>query len=316
VDAWIRPPAGQGIREVVMETQTVESVDRALKQVETMTSVGIALTALEYLARPQQLTDKGLLSWDVERTRMASSSREKADVFNAVAKPPGIYALFALRLAAALVLMNPASSARARTIAVGYLSTTTYALHYRIRYGSDGTDHMTLLTYAALFASRLFPNDPRARQACVMFIAGQTSLSYLAAGLAKAAGPSWRTGLAMPGIFRTKVYGDKRVYDVVRDRRLLATAAGWGVIAGEVLLPLVLIAPKRTGWGLLGMGASFHVGNAVFMGLNRFVWAFVGTYPAVVACAKDLSLDDMSLDRNGRLAATARRLTTSLRRQR
>ncbi|MBF0688243.1 MAG: hypothetical protein IR158_10850 [Cellulomonas sp.] len=254
--------------------------------------MGIALTAMEYLARPQQLGDKGLLSWDVERTRMRAASRRRADVLDVLAKPPGIYVVFALRLLAALVLLNPASPARARTIAVGYISATTYALHYRIRYGTDGTDHMTLLTYAALFVARVMPGDARVQQACTWFIAGQTSLSYLAAGLAKAAGPSWRTGLAMPGIFRTKVYGDRRVHAMLKDRRLLSTVAGWAVVVGEVVLPLVLVAPRRSGWALLGMGASFHVGNAMFMGLNRFVWAFVGTYPAVVACARSMSLDD------------------------
>ncbi|TGY77170.1 hypothetical protein [Cellulomonas shaoxiangyii] len=254
--------------------------------------MGIALTALEYLARPGQLGDKGLLSWDVERTRMKAASRRRADALNVLAKPPGIHVIFALRLLAALVLLNPASPARARTIAVGYLSATTYALHYRIRYGTDGTDHMTLLTYASLFVARVLPADERVRQAVAWFLAGQTTLSYLAAGLAKAAGPSWRTGLAMPGIFRTKVYGDRRVYELLKDRRALSTVAGWAVIAGEVVLPLVLVAPKASGWGLLGLGASFHLGNAAFMGLNRFVWAFVGTYPAVVACARHLSPDD------------------------
>ena len=52
--------------------------------------------------------------------------------------------------------------------------------------------------------------------------------------------------------------------------------------------PLVLVAPKKVALGLLGTGVTFHVGNAVFMGLNRFMWAFSGTYPAVAHCSRSL----------------------------
>jgi hypothetical protein len=32
---------------------------------------------------------------------------------------------------------------------------------------------------------------------------------------------------------------------------------------------------------LLGMGVGFHLGCGLVMGLNRFLWAFTATYPAV-----------------------------------
>jgi hypothetical protein len=36
------------------------------------------------------------------------------------------------------------------------------------------------------------------------------------------------------------------------------------------------------------LGILFHVANAVIMGLNTFVWAFVATYPAILFCAVSL----------------------------
>jgi hypothetical protein len=36
------------------------------------------------------------------------------------------------------------------------------------------------------------------------------------------------------------------------------------------------------------LGILFHVANAVIMGLNTFVWAFVETYPAILFCAVSL----------------------------
>ncbi|MEV0237978.1 hypothetical protein [Nonomuraea sp. NPDC050786] len=277
-----------------MTTKAVEPVDRALRQVETISAVGLALASMEYLARPDLFEDTGLMSWEVERLRIRMLAGKKADFLNVLFKPPGIYVLLNLRLVAALTLINPKSDRTSRDIAVAFIAVTNYLLAVRIRAGTDGTEHMSQLTYMALLAARLFPNDPKARAASAWFIGGQSMLSYLAAGLAKAAGPSWRQGQAMPGIFRTYVYGDERVYKILKDRPMLSKLAGWGVIVGESIVPLALILPKKSAWGMLAAGASFHAGNAMFMGLNRFLWSFVGTYPAVVYMSKHMNLDDVS----------------------
>ena len=37
-------------------------------------------------------------------------------------------------------------------------------------------------------------------------------------------------------------------------------------------------------------GAAFHVGCAVFMGLNCFLWSFVATYPAIALASASIAL--------------------------
>jgi hypothetical protein len=277
-----------------MADKQVVPVDKALKRVEQFSSLGLALASLEFLAQPEIFADTGLLSWQVERSRHKWTASKAADFLDYLFKPPGIYLIYQLRLAAALALINPWTSKRTRDIAVAYIAATNYLLHFRIRYGTDGTEHMSLLTYATLTASRIFSKDEKAKEACAWFLAGQTNLSYFAAGLSKLVGAPWRNGMAMPGIFRTTVYGDKRVYELLKKRPKLAKAAGWAVVVSELAMPLMMAAPKLPAWGMLGMGASFHVGNALFMGLNRFVYSFVGTYPAIVHVAKNMSASDIS----------------------
>jgi hypothetical protein len=177
-----------------------------------------------------------------------------------------------LRLLASAALLNPRASRATRTSAVTFLAGTNWALHVRNGFGTDGTDHMNMLTHAALAASKLFPHDQLAREACAWFIAGQSVLSYASAGAAKLLSPLWRDGSAMAGIFRTQTYGTKWV--------------------GELAFPLVLVAPKPVARALLGLGAAFHVGNAAFMGLNRFIWAFSATYPSVIHVSKHLNEGD------------------------
>ena len=45
----------------------------------------------------------------------------------------------------------------------------------------------------------------------------------------------------------------------------------------------MLIFPLEGKVILLALGFTFHVVNAFVLGLNRFVWAWVATYPAILA---------------------------------
>ena len=263
-------------------------VDRALRQTEVINSIGVALGSLEFLARPKQFEPTGLLSWHVGRTRFKWSAKKQADVLDKLFNPPGFYGLVALRLAASAMLLNPRATRSTRAAAVTFLAGTNWALHVRNGYGTDGTDHMNMLTHAALAASKLFPNDHIARQACAWFIAGQSCLSYAAAGAAKVVSPFWRDGTAMSGVFRTQTYGTRWVGELMKKYPVLAKAGGWSVILGELAFPLVLVAPKPVARALLATGTAFHLGNAAFMGLNRFVWAFGATYPSVIQVSRHL----------------------------
>lgn len=272
-----------------MSTQAeLAPVESALRQTELITAFGIALGSLENLLHPQAFDDNGVISWQVGRTRFKWTADKRADVLGKVLSPPGYQAVVAFRIAAALVVMNPSSDRKSRAAALWYLTASNLLLQLRNSFGSDGTDHMNMLTCASLAASTLFPDDLRAKEACTWFIAGQSCLSYLTAGVAKLVSPYWRDGTAMSGIFRTHTYGDKRVYQLLKKYPMLSKAGGWAVIIGETAFPLVLLLPKKPALGILGTGLGFHVGNAVFMGLNRFVWTFSGTYPSVAHCSRAL----------------------------
>jgi hypothetical protein len=175
-----------------------------------------------------------------------------------------------------------------RNAATTFLAATNYAVAARSPYGSDGSEAVLSISLTSLALTRLFGDDPKAREACLWFIALQSALSYGIAGVAKAISPVWRDGTGVRDIFRTHVFGHPRVFALLKDRPRLTRALGIATITGETLFPLVLVAPKRVAQALLAIGGGFHVGNAFVMGLNRFVWAFLGTYPAIAYCARGL----------------------------
>lgn len=69
---------------------------------------------------------------------------------------------------------------------------------------------------------------------------------------------------------------------MLRARPAIGRAAGHSVLIWESLFLLALTAPPAVVLAMLAAGAAFHAGCAIVMGLNRFIWAFVAGYPALL----------------------------------
>lgn len=273
-----------------MPKNDIERIDRTLRETEVLAATGVILSSLEFLCQPHIFEDKGgLLSWEVGRTRSRWTSHRKGDLLNVLFRPPGIHAVIGLRLAAAVLSAVPGTNTRVRAVATSYLAVTNVAMHVRHAYGGDGSDHMNVLVHAALSVARWFPHDKRVKEIVTLFLAAQVCLSYLSAGVAKAVATYWRDGTAMSGIFRTRTYGHRQVHKLLDKYPALAKIGGWAVVLGETAFPLVMIVNKPLAKALLAIGTGFHIGNAVFMGLNRFVWGFGAAYPSITYHARSMA---------------------------
>lgn len=263
-------------------------VEQALRHTELVTACGIVLSCLENLSNSRGFDDDGLMSWQIGRTRFKWTANKRADILDKVMSPPGYQAMIALRMSAAAVVLAKRDEDPNKAVAYWILVLTNLLMALRHNFGGDGSDHMNVMVCAALALGSLFPGDTRAKEACSWFIAAQSCLSYLASGASKATSTYWRNGQALTGVFRTVTYGDERLHKLLQKAPLLSKAGGWAVVLGEVTFPAVLFAPKKLALAILGTGVSFHLGNAVFMGLNRFVWAFSATYPSIAHCSRSL----------------------------
>ena len=190
----------------------------------------------------------------------------------------GVVGLRALAAGAALSGWRPLLAP-----ACGIVAVTSLLLVLRSRFGTDGADELLFLIFVAA-AIAYGVGDPGAREVVLWFLAGQACLAYLTAGVAKAISPAWRAGRALPGIFGTTAYGHPRAGTLLGRHCLLARAGGWSVIVLETSFPLVLLGVPPLTYALLLGTTTFHLGAAWLMRLNTFLWAFVATYPAVLAC--------------------------------
>jgi hypothetical protein len=145
-----------------------------------------------------------------------------------------------------------------------------------------------LIMVAALLASVPFAGSG-AVEVAVWFIAGQAVLSYSAAGLAKAFSSAWRSGAAVPTILGSEAHGHQYASRLLTRHPTLGTTVTRFVVAFECTFWLALVSPWPVAATILALALAFHVGNAVFMGLNTFVWAFPATYLSVWYVAQQLS---------------------------
>jgi pimeloyl-ACP methyl ester carboxylesterase len=251
---------------------------------ERMNSITQVLSSLEYLAGEDDRRRGGLNNWDLIRHQFRTGSAAFDKLFDIAADRRVTRALHAARVGAGLGLLLP-TKGRTRLLANLVLSGTSPLLYPRHVYGTDGTDQVSLLVQAATTVARAGDRNPQLVDACLWFISMQATLSYTAAGVAKVASPTWRSGEALTGIMRTRTYGDSHVWRMLRSYPRTGRAVSAGVLALESLFPLVYAARGRLARPMVFAAGAFHVANARVMGLGRFVPAFGSTYPALLYTA-------------------------------
>lgn len=254
-----------------------DAMTTALDATVRLVAIGLAITGAELFA---------------DRRAFAAAGPFAPQVFAALhgAYPPALVAgsrgMSAVALAqvvgaVALAGFGP-MSVTGRVSLVVLLATTTVIRRRRI-IGGDGAEQMSdIVLISTALACLPTPNDARIALA-VVFIAAQAVLSYVTAGIAKLVSPMWRSGVALPAILGTYNHGLVWVSRILERRPRVGFLLGWAVIVFEVSFPLVLFAPPFVASVALAVGLSFHLGCAVLMGLNSFVWPFPATYACVLA---------------------------------
>ena len=253
----------------------------ALALGERLAGCAVLIATLEMLARPRAFDRGGLLGWEVAQLRAPWLTHGRlARVLDRLFSGSGLRALLILRAAAAACLVAGLDGA-ALAAAVLTAAAASLLLMLRTCYGNDGADQMCLLVLLSAALARASGSGAPMVAAVLCFLALQACLSYATSGIAKLCGPAWRDGSGIVGILSTHTYGMPRLASSLARHRPLAIGFSWLVIGSEILFPLVLVAPDSWIPVFLLAGLSFHLGCALVMGLNTFVWSFAATYPAV-----------------------------------
>lgn len=142
---------------------------------------------------------------------------------------------------------------------------------------NGGSDMMTFHVLLATTLARLFPQAEPATFFALGYLAVQLVASYFLAGIAKLRQKNWRTGQALKNILNASFYSVPESAKNYVPPRVLS----WVTISFEVLFPLALLN-TTSAMVFIAIAILFHFGNFWVLGLNRFVFAWIAAYPAMI----------------------------------
>lgn len=257
---------------------------KALSLSERLSAATHLASSLEYLTTDRDRRPGGLNNWEVNREAVSTWPPRLVKVLDFAARPRVTRALHVTRVGAAAALLAP-SPRPVRVAANAGLSGTSLLLYPINHYGTDGSDQVSFLDQSVTTVARAGERNPQVVDACLWFVALQSTLSYAVSGWVKMVSPTWRSGRALPGVMRTLTYGDRTAWELARRHPRAAHVLCAGVLALECAFPAVFLAKGRPAPLMLGSAALFHLANARVMGLGRFLWSFVSMHPAVLYAA-------------------------------
>jgi hypothetical protein len=259
--------------------------EQALFWSSALAGVGVVLASLEAALVPRVYGDDGLMGWPVNSVAYARHPWANRRSFRTIVR--WLDRLLEARWNSAwafvrLLAVAPAVVAPGAFGAVGAFVVALVGLLSFVRspYGQDGADQVFLMIFVTVGIAKAVPT-PAVLTTAAAFLGFQGLIAYGFAGLAKAMGPSWRSGEALTGTFGTRLYGSPGVYAWLRAHPAVARWGSRMVTAWELSFPLLLFFPAAVALGYLAIGALFHLVSAFTMGLNTFLWAFPALYPCV-----------------------------------
>ncbi len=257
----------------------------AIRAIELLFAWSLAIQTLEYLRMAKYTADDGFWSWQLQRDDIPNAPVQS--LLDVLFKPRVHQLHLVLRLLAAGVLaVQGASLPLVLFLFVGNL---LILIRWRGAF-NGGSDFLTLVVLTGLLISQVvgaLGNPELGWQAGFWYIAIQAITSYFMSGSVKVLRREWRNGSAMTIFLNGAIYGPLSPNHPLRNK-WLALVGSWSFIVWEMLFPLSLLDP-RLAMVFCAVAAVFHFLVFWFFGLNRFFWAWVCAFPAIIWCSAEFS---------------------------
>ena len=250
----------------------------AIRAFEVLLGWNLLLQSIEYL-RLRKLDRVG--DWRIQRAEVPNALVRQ--VLDMLYRPTLYTCMLWLRGALSLALML--GQAGAGSAVLLFLMALLILLRWRGAF-NGGSDFMTLVGLTGLLLAHvlgLFTDAANAWRVALWYVAVQSLSSYFVSGWVKLMRPEWRSGRALTVFLDNAVYGPLPANSIYRQPRL-AMLCSWGFIGWEGLFPLALLDVRLAAM-FCTFAAVFHFLVFWFFGLNRFFWAWLSTFPAILYCA-------------------------------
>lgn len=261
------------------------AVEQVIRLTALFSGIYAVYSGLEYLSIRQAFDGDGIFTWKIVES---SFNRRSTRLLKPFLSRFSLILVMRIVAGAVLVLFGvlaelslSASFAVLAPVLALLLLFSDVLILLRFTGGLSGASHMSTVVNGGLLFVVAFPGNETVRTVALLFIAIQGILSYFVAGVAKLVGSSWRNGKAIEAIFSTQAWGDDRVFGLVQSYPPMKRVGTWSVMGFELLFPVVLVLDPTFLPVMFAIAIGFHLFNAVFMGINGFIYIFPATYPAI-----------------------------------
>lgn len=249
-----------------------------IRVIEILFSIAFLIQTLEYISMRSHLSESGILSW---KNLNGEYRGWTLKLLNFLFQSKMFLILLVLRLVVSMTLILHGDFL---LCIIAFASHILVLLRFKGNF-NGGSDFMITQVLVGLFFFYALPGS--LSEFGLWYIAVQLLNSYFIAGVIKIKNPDWRSGQAVMGFLQNTTYCLKPNIEFLVNRPNLVLFCSWAVMAWEISFPLSLFN-LHLALILLFIGFIFHLGNWVAFGLNRFVFSWVATYPALIYCVMKL----------------------------
>jgi hypothetical protein len=247
----------------------------ALDLTRRLIAIALVLQTIELISLHKLFSASGVWAWQTIKQDFNMYSRPLKKCLELTLGNRGFKLILCLQLICSVLLLVQSHSI---LLLVVLITTTLISVRFRGTF-NGGSDSMTLVVVSAAFVASLWP---AATSSALWYIGIQTGLSYFVAGNVKLKEPRWRNGETLRALLTFANYSlPQRVKVWIRSaRKSQLQAASWLAISFECFFPIVFISQTFC-LAYLMAGLVFHLSNVYILGLNRFLFAWLATYPAI-----------------------------------
>lgn len=255
-------------------------LDFACEIIRKIAAVSFVLQSIEYLWIRDTFNDKGIWRLPAIAPDYDFFPRPFKSILNVALRYDNFIKILLLRLLLSALLFFSGNLYFVITLLVISILT---AIRWRGTF-NGGSDYMSVIVLISLGISQLSSHGDY-QLAGVYYVCFHAASSYFFAGLVKIKSPDWRNGNALRSFITATIYSEGALVRNIANNRLLGKIISMVVISWELLFPLSLLH-LHTAVVFLSLGVLFHLCNAYIIGLNRFFFIWLATYPALLYVAQ------------------------------
>ncbi|MFN7903800.1 MAG: HTTM domain-containing protein [Pseudobdellovibrionaceae bacterium] len=251
----------------------------SLQAIDWMTKlVGFSLIiqSAEYFALRRQCVSDAVWSWEILQSDYSRYFRKMVSLF---LNFPNILFVIFIQFCFAMSLLF-VFEPKFWMVCILFITSLLLSMRWRGTFNGGG-DKMTMVSLIGLLIAYSDLQNQFHAQLALWFIVFQSASSYFFAGLAKLKQNVWLKGHGLQSFLIAPLYpiplGLKAWSE---ENPAILKFANYFILIFECLFPLALFFPMSTKI-FLGLAILFHLANFAVFGLNRFVFSWIATYPAL-----------------------------------